>query len=109
MATVDTEVRELRHLVGGVWVSGDGGTFDDRDPFTGETVARVAAATREDARRAVEAASAAFPDWWHAPPAPKQANFLKAADLLEGRRDDVVSWLARETGCTFGFAMFQIG
>ena len=26
-----------------------------------------------------------------------------------GRRDEVVSWLARETGCTFGFGMFQMG
>src|SRR4051812_29033401 len=109
MATVDTEVRELAQFVGGEWIAGGDGTFDDRDPFTGETVARVAAGNRDDARRAVEAAAAAFPGWWHAPPAAKQAVFLKAADLLEARRDDVVSWLARETGCTFGFGMFQMG
>jgi acyl-CoA reductase-like NAD-dependent aldehyde dehydrogenase len=35
--------------------------------------------------------------------------FLKAADILESRRDEVVPWLARETGCTFGFGMFQMG
>jgi acyl-CoA reductase-like NAD-dependent aldehyde dehydrogenase len=33
---------------------------------------------------------------------------LKAADVLESRQDEVVSWLARETGCTFGFGMFQM-
>ncbi len=33
----------------------------------------------------------------------------QAADILEARRDEVVSWLARETGCTFGFGMFQMG
>src|SRR4051812_15516364 len=109
MATVDTEVRELAQFVGGEWIAGGDGTFDDLDPFTGDVVARVAAGTREDARRAVEAAAAAFPEWWHAPPAAKQAVFLKAADLLEARRDDVVSWLARETGATFGFGMFQMG
>jgi acyl-CoA reductase-like NAD-dependent aldehyde dehydrogenase len=35
--------------------------------------------------------------------------FLKAADILESRRDEVVSLLARETGCGFGFGMFQMG
>src|SRR3954454_5881615 len=109
MAMVDTEVRELEQFVGGEWVAGGDGAFDDRDPFNGDVVARVAAGTREDARRAVDAASAASPGWWHAPPAQKQAVFLKAADLLEARRDDVVSWLARETGATFGFGMFQMG
>src|SRR3954467_15431196 len=109
MATVDVEVRELQQFVGGEWVAGGDGVVDDLDPFTGDVVARVAAGTREDARRAVDAASAAFPGWWHAPPAQKQAVFLKAADLLEARRDDVVSWLARETGATFGFGMFQMG
>ena len=55
---------------------------------------------REDARRAVEAAAAAFPAWSQALPADRQRIFLKAADMLEGRRDEVVDLLARETGCT---------
>ncbi|MGB9630264.1 MAG: aldehyde dehydrogenase family protein, partial [Thermodesulfobacteriota bacterium] len=33
--------------------------------------------------------------------------FLKAAEILEKKRDEIVSILADETGCTFGFAMFQ--
>jgi aldehyde dehydrogenase (NAD+) len=35
--------------------------------------------------------------------------FLKAADILEKKRDEIVTILAEETGCTFGFAMFQAG
>ena len=35
--------------------------------------------------------------------------FLKAADILESRRDEIVGQLARETGATFGFGMFQMG
>src|SRR5207248_1341979 len=73
-----------------------------------EVVARVSAGGREDARRAVEAAAAAFAEWSRTPPATRQAVFLKAADLLEARQDEVVGWLARETGCTFGFGMFQM-
>jgi acyl-CoA reductase-like NAD-dependent aldehyde dehydrogenase len=83
-------------------------TFQDLDPFTGDVVAEVPAGGADEARRAVEAAAAAFPAWADSPPAQRQAIFLEAADVLEGRRDEVVDLLARETGCTFGFAMFQL-
>src|SRR4029077_7807928 len=61
-----------------------------------------------DARRAVAAAAEAFPGWAATPPAAKQAIFLRAADILESRQDEIVDLLARETGCTFGFGMFQM-
>jgi acyl-CoA reductase-like NAD-dependent aldehyde dehydrogenase len=103
-------VREFGHFIGGEWVDvGEGETFDDLDPFTGDVVARVAAGGRDDAKHAVEAAAEAFGAWSQTPPAQRQGIFLKAADVLESRRDEVVSWLARETGCTFGFGMFQMG
>ena len=106
----ETAVRELGHFIGGGWVDvGGGETFDDLDPFTGDVVAKVAAGGREDAKRAVDAAADAFAEWSQSPPAQRQAVFLKAADVLERRCDEVVSWLARETGCTFGFGMFQMG
>src|SRR6188474_883431 len=56
----------------------------------------------------VEAAAAAFPEWSQTPPAVRQGVFLEAADVLESRQDEVVAMLARETGCTFGFGMFQM-
>src|SRR4029078_1954375 len=79
-----------------------------RNPFREGVVSEVAAGGREDARRAVEAAAAAFPEWSQTPPAVRQGVFLKAADGLERRSDEGGSMLARETGCTFGFGMFQM-
>ena len=108
MSTTETGI-ESRLFVGGEFVEAEGGrTFENRDPFTGEVVAEVAAGSRADARRAVEAAAAAFDEWSRTPPAARQGVFLKAADVLESRHDDVVSSLARETGSTFGFGMFQM-
>jgi acyl-CoA reductase-like NAD-dependent aldehyde dehydrogenase len=107
MATATAQ--EYRQFIGGEWLdAAGGGTFEDRDPYTGETVAVVAAGDAEDARRAVDAASDAFEAWSASPPAARQAVFLKAADLLESRHEEVVSLLARETGCGFGFGMFQL-
>ena len=105
-----TTMAEYRHFIAGEWSdAGSGKTFDDTDPYTGDVVAQVAAGTREDAARAIEAAAAAFPEWSQTPPTVRQGLFLKAADILESRRDEIVSLLARETGCTFGFGMFQMG
>lgn len=100
---------EYRQFIGGDWVdAADGDTFEDLDPYTSEVVATVPAGGAEDTRRAIEAAAAAFPAWSSTPPAERQRVFLKAADALEGRMDEVVELLARETGCSFGFGMFQM-
>jgi aldehyde dehydrogenase (NAD+) len=107
MTSVASEVRELRHFIDGEWVDGRR-AFEDTDPYTGGVVAHVAAGTRAEAAQAVAAAAAAAPAWAQSAPGERQRIFLAAADILERRRDDVVSWLARETGCTFGFGMFQM-
>jgi acyl-CoA reductase-like NAD-dependent aldehyde dehydrogenase len=108
--TVSAMEKTVRGLhIGGEWTDAAGGkTFEDSDPFTGEVVATVPAGSREDAKRAIDAAAAAFPQWSQTPPAERQRIFLKAADILESRQEDVVTWLTRETGSTFGFAMFQL-
>ena len=111
MATSTAPVQPAHHdhFIGGSWVeASDGKRFDDLNPYTGDVVSTIAAGTRDDARRAVDAAAAAFPTWSKTPPAVRQQIFLDAATILERRNDEVVAWLANETGCTFGFAMFQM-
>jgi acyl-CoA reductase-like NAD-dependent aldehyde dehydrogenase len=46
-----------------------GQSYSQAFPYTGEEVGTAAAAGREDARAAVEAASAAFADWSRSAPA----------------------------------------
>jgi acyl-CoA reductase-like NAD-dependent aldehyde dehydrogenase len=106
MAT--TTAREFTQFIGGEWAAAAGGErYENKDPFTGEVVGLAPASTGDDANRAVEAAAAAFPAWSQTPPSERQRIFLEAADILEERRDEVVELLARETGATFGFGMFQ--
>jgi acyl-CoA reductase-like NAD-dependent aldehyde dehydrogenase len=109
MSTQTETAIETRLFIGGSFVEAeDGRTFENRDPYSGEVVSEVAAASRADAARAVDAAAAAFAEWSQTPPAVRQGVFLKAAEVLESRGDEVVSMLARETGCTLGFGMFQM-
>jgi aldehyde dehydrogenase (NAD+) len=100
--------KECLMYIDGEWVGAlNGEVYEDINPYTGEVFARVPAGKRADAKRAVDAAVAAFPAWSRTLPVERQALFLKAADILESKRDEILTILAEETGCTFGFAMFQ--
>ena len=100
--------REYRMYINGEWVdTADGKAFDDFNPYTGQVFAKVAGGGEADALRAVDAAAAAFPGWSATPPAARAMYFLKAADILERRREEIAGILTEETGATFGWAMFQ--
>ena len=88
MTTVDLEQQRL--LIGGEWVEASGGgTFERTDPFTGDAVTVAAAAGREDARRAVEAARDAFPEWSGTSPGERRKLLSRAADLLMEAAPDI--------------------
>ncbi|MBN1849864.1 MAG: aldehyde dehydrogenase family protein [Deltaproteobacteria bacterium] len=102
--------KEYKMYINGEWVGAlDGAVYDDLNPYTGDIFAKVPAGKAVDAQKAIDAAAAAFPAWSHSLPAERQALFLKAADILEKKQNEIVSILAEETGCAFGFAMFQAG
>ncbi|WP_255690147.1 aldehyde dehydrogenase family protein [Actinoplanes sp. DH11] len=106
---MDQDLSTVRHHIGGVRVdAASGRTFVKHTPWTGAVLARVAAGDAEDARAAVAAASAAFPQWAAAPPGRRQEIFLRAATLLHDRRDRVRRLLAAETGCGAVFAGVQL-
>jgi vanillin dehydrogenase len=106
MSTVEVERQEL--LIGGDWTAAtNGATFEKRDPFTGDPVTVAAAAGREDARRACDAAAAAFPSWSQTPPGERRMLLLKAADLLMERAPQVAGVMTEEVGGTFGWGMFN--
>ncbi len=106
MTTVDLEQQRL--LIGGEWTeAGGGGTFERTDPFTGDAVTVAAAAGREDARKAVEAAAAAFPAWAATPPGERRALLNAAADKLMEAAPDIAGVMTEEVGGTFGWGMFN--
>ena len=106
MATVDVDVQQL--LIGGRWVGATSGrSFEKTNPFTGQAAGSAAAAGREDARAAVEAASQAFPAWAGAPPAQRRELLSAAAALLLERQEQLAAIVTEETGGTFGWGMFN--
>jgi vanillin dehydrogenase len=88
--------------------SSTGETYDDVNPYTGDAIATIAAAAPADVTRAVDAAAAAFKTWSQASPAERRAVFLRAAQLVRERTNDVITALTPETGATFGWGMFMV-
>ncbi|MFL4979754.1 MAG: NAD-dependent succinate-semialdehyde dehydrogenase [Xanthobacteraceae bacterium] len=69
--------------IGGKWrKSSDGQRFDVLDPATENTITTVASATVEDAKAAVDAASAAFPGWAGKKPRERAEILRKAYELI---------------------------
>jgi len=94
--------------IDGKWLDAvDGKIFDVYNPYNGEVYAKLPAGKKMDARRACDAAAAAFPDWSYARPAERQRCFLRAADILERRQQELLDIVTQETGGTLGWATFQ--
>ncbi|MBG0850770.1 aldehyde dehydrogenase family protein [Streptomyces spinoverrucosus] len=96
-------------LIGGKDVpAASGRTTEDLNPYTAEPYATVAAAGAEDVDRAVAAAQAAFDDWAAVTPFARRAIFLKAADLLDARGEQVAQLMAQEVGGSRPWALFNV-
>jgi acyl-CoA reductase-like NAD-dependent aldehyde dehydrogenase len=101
--------RRYRQFIAGEWADAAGGaTFEDFSPYDGSVFAQVPASGGADARRAVAAAAAAFPAWRATPPAVRQRLLLRAADIVERRKPDLMRLMALETGAVAAFSGFQV-
>ena len=108
-ATETSQPRSYQQLIAGQWVAADSGkTFDNFNPYNGEVFAKVPASGAAEMQRAIDAAQAVFPAWAAMGARARQALFLKAADILERRADEVVLSMALETGSATPFSRFQI-
>ncbi|MEV7976782.1 aldehyde dehydrogenase [Streptomyces sp. NPDC086519] len=82
--------------------------IDTREALTGKPIARVAAASAADARRAVDAAAGALQAWSGLPPARRRAVLERAAALLEARAEDISAVMGAEMGATRPWCMFNV-
>ena len=85
--------------IGGKWrKSSDGSRFDVIDPATENKVASVASATVEDAKAALDAASAAFPGWAAKKPRERGEILRKAYELIIRDQERLAKLITIENG-----------
>lgn len=104
--------RDFYHLIidGQKVESSNGGTIKTFNPATGELVAEVAKATKEDAEKAVQAARNAFDNGkWKKFPVNKRSRVLnKIASIMRTRFNELVELEVLDTGKTVSTAQGQI-
>ena len=75
-------------------------SFEVVSPLTDEVLYKSSAASADDALAAVAAAEKAFPGWSRTKPGHRRDLFLKAAEELVRRKDDLWHFCSTETGST---------
>jgi acyl-CoA reductase-like NAD-dependent aldehyde dehydrogenase len=89
----------MEMLIDGAWVAArSGATFTAESPATGEPIGDVPAGDREDARRAIAAASRAADAWASTTAFERAAVMHRVADAVEERRDELAHTLTLDQG-----------
>ena len=99
--TIEAPARPaFANYVAGEWVaSATGRSYEKRNPADpSELIGEFPASGEEDVEIAVEAASAAFPQWSAMPAAARAALLTKAAAAVESRVEDIAQDMTREMG-----------
>jgi malonate-semialdehyde dehydrogenase (acetylating) / methylmalonate-semialdehyde dehydrogenase len=71
------------------------------NPSTGEVIAETPMGTAKDVDEAVQAAAAAFPDWWETPAIDRARILFRFRHLLEENFEEIVRLNTREHGKTW--------
>ncbi|MBT2523064.1 NAD-dependent succinate-semialdehyde dehydrogenase [Arthrobacter sp. ISL-28] len=96
-------------LINGQWrAASDGGMFDVENPATGEIIATLASATRQDAQAAMDAAANAQEAWARTPARSRSQILHSAFDLVQERRDDLALLMTLEMGKPFAEALGEV-
>ena len=95
------EVRKTHKLyIGGAFPRSESGRTYEALDAKGRFIANMAKASRKDARDAVRAARSAFPGWSARTPYNRGQVIYRIAEVMEGRRDQLVDQLREATGIT---------
>ncbi len=98
----------MKLLIGGEWLeASDGKTFEVLNPIDDSLYAVAAKGTEDDMRAAVAAAKEAFVSYKKTTPTERETWLLKAAEIMERRKDEILDCLIDEIGSPFGKAMFE--
>ncbi|KAJ9294213.1 hypothetical protein DTO271G3_7075 [Paecilomyces variotii] len=78
--------------------------FDVTSPVSGKVIHRASAASVDDAKRAADAAYAAYPAWKKMKPSDRRDILLRAADIMQARQEELIRLQLEETGASRIFA-----
>jgi acyl-CoA reductase-like NAD-dependent aldehyde dehydrogenase len=99
--------KPYRLYIDGKWVDGKE-TLAVIDKFTGETIGRVAVASKEMTDRAIAAAHAAFPSYSRLPAHKRFRILEKASHLLDEHKEEIATIICREAGKAWKYSLGEV-
>ena len=95
--------------IDGTWKESNGGrTFTSLNPANGEILGEIADGTRDDARKAIEAASSALPGWRKETAYRRSELLYGAWKIMMSRRDHLARTMSLEQGKPLKAAMGEV-
>ncbi|MGH8260534.1 MAG: aldehyde dehydrogenase family protein, partial [Steroidobacteraceae bacterium] len=99
MRLKDTELLRTQCYIEGRWVDADGGaTITVLNPATGRSIGTVPRAGAAETRRAIDAATAAFPAWARRTAKERAAVLRRWYELMMAHQDDLATLMTAEQG-----------
>lgn len=87
--------------IAGRWRNGNGTkAIRDTDPYTGDVLVEIRQADPTDLDAAYVGALKVQRDWGSALPAERATVMRRVAEIMTARKEEIVSWLIRESGST---------
>ncbi len=98
-----------KNLIDGIWTDGRGqDRLEVKNPATGEVIATVPKASKEDIEDAVDAADRTFPEWSRLTPF-KRGEYLRKASLIVAERaEEIARLMTGEQGKPFAEALGEV-
>lgn len=99
-----------RMYINGEWQKGSSNkSMTNVNPFNGEELVTIQAATKEDLNNAYEAAARAQAEWANELPQNKRAVLEKVIVVMEENKDLIIDWIVKESGSTLMKATVEFG
>ncbi|MDB1652797.1 NAD-dependent succinate-semialdehyde dehydrogenase [Enterococcus durans] len=108
MAKIDLPQVETHLYINGKWLEGSEGTFEVKNPATGEILATVQKGGEKETKEAIQAANKAFEGWSQTSPAERAKLMNKMADLVENDSERLAKIMTMEQGKPLSQATAEI-
>ncbi len=98
------------NLIGGRWVqSSSGETLASLNPAdSSDVVGYFQKSTADEAKQAIDVAKASQPAWARTPPSRRAEVLYRAAQLIEGRKNQIAELITREEGKTIAESIAEV-
>lgn len=108
MAKIDLPQVETHLYINGKWLEGSEGTFEVKNPATGEILAAVQKGGEKETKEAIQVANKAFEGWSQTSPAERAKLMNKMADLVENDSERLAKIMTMEQGKPLSQAAAEI-